>query len=237
MIFFKKKKPSNFEPTLDIYKNTRCLMVAPHPDDEVIGCGGTMVKYAENFDCICFGSSGIELKIQNLDAKSRSNLRIKEFNEVMDRLKIKNHWIFETYGVPPLTDKIEEHFKDYCKVLKTKTYDYIFLPHPNDAHGEHNFITNDIFKRILKHNGFNENCRIVFYEIWSTIAEPNYYEDISDVIYIKTELINIYKSQNILNIDYDERAKGLNRYRGFAGGKKYKYAEAFKIVSINEYIK
>ena len=41
-------------------KNKRILVIAAHPDDEVLGCGGTLLKHAKNNDKILllFASDG-----------------------------------------------------------------------------------------------------------------------------------------------------------------------------------
>ena len=165
---------------LEINEDTKCLMVAPHPDDEIIGAGALMIKYSNNFDCICMGSSGVSDNDDMDEAKHKSDVRIAEFNKVMDRVGIKNHWIFETYGTYFRFDKdMENMLDDYCKVLDLKQYDYIFLPHPKDGHHEHKFVTNKLFKKIAKKTGFNPNTKIVFYEVWADMKNPNVFFDTS----------------------------------------------------------
>lgn len=174
---FKKRKTKENCP-LEINKNTKCLMVCPHPDDEILGAGALMIKYSENFDCLCMGSSGVATS--EISAEDRSKVRIKEFNHVMDTIGIKNHWIFETYGIPRFDKQMDAHFNEYCEVLKNlKTYDYIFLPHPSDGHHEHRYITNKLFKKIVKNVGFNKKTKIVFYEVWKDMRNPNVYFDTS----------------------------------------------------------
>ncbi len=210
-----------------------CLMVCPHPDDEMLGAGGVLLKYAKNFDCLCMASAGV--KTPKIDAEPRANLRIKEFHQVMDSVGIKNRWIFKTWGVPPMNDQIEKYFKDYCQTVDTKEYDYIFLPHPNDNHPEHKYITNNLFKRLLKKVGYKKSCKIVFYEVWQPIQHVNHYEDISDVAQKKFKTIELYASQNIW-IYYPDRVEGLNKYRGMLYNN-VPYAEAYEIVSIRKYLK
>ena len=113
-------------PGFRINNGTRMLIVCPHPDDEMLGAGGMLLKHAKHFDCICMASAGV--KTPKIDAEPRADLRIREFNMVMDTVGIKNRWIFKTFGVPPMCDQIEKYFYDYCKVLDLKKYDYIFLP-------------------------------------------------------------------------------------------------------------
>ena len=161
------------QPTLNINTKTRCLMVCPHADDEIIGAGACMIQHAKNFDCICISSSGLAYK--NISPKQRSEIRIKEFNKVMDALGIKNRWIFETFGVPPFINQIRRHIREYMAVLDMKKYDYIFLPHPHDNHPEHKYITNVLTRKIMRKSGYNKNAKIVFYEVWEPIQHANYY--------------------------------------------------------------
>ncbi len=172
----KRKKKENCP--LEINQNTKCLMVCPHPDDEILGAGALMIKYSNNFDCLCMGSSGVATP--DINAKDRSQLRIKEFNEVMDAVGVKNRWIFETYGKPRFDSQMDGHFEEYCEVLKNlKDYDYIFLPHPQDGHHEHRYITNKLFKRIARKVGINADTKIVFYEVWADVKNPNVFFDTS----------------------------------------------------------
>ena len=174
--------PNRYETNclLEINKDTRCLMVAPHPDDEIIGAGGLMIKYSNNFDCICMCSSGVSDDDDIQEAKHKSDVRIAEFNKVMETVGIKNHWIFEFYGTyfrfdKQMTDRIDE----YCSVLDLKQYDYIFLPHPKDGHHEHKFVTNKLFPKIANKIGYNPNTKIVFYEVWADMKDPNVFFDTS----------------------------------------------------------
>jgi len=219
------------KPLLEITDNTKCLMVAPHADDETIGCGGLLLHYAKNFDCICISSSGIAY--QNITADERSKIRIKEFNSVMDAYGIKNRRIFSTIcgGREIFAEQeimqIKEYFKDYMKVLDIKKYDYIFMPHPKDNHPVHKYITNELMKKIIKKQGHKKNLKIVYYEVWEPMQDVDFYEDITDVAQKKYEILRMYKSQHVL-IQYDIRTEGLNRYRGVFKNNT-DYAEAYKI--------
>lgn len=208
-------------------------MICPHPDDELIGAGGVMLKYPNNFDVCCISSSGVQYA--NISAEQRANIRINEFNHVMDMLGIKNRWIFKTFGVPPFIGQIKKMFEEYCNVLDTKKYDYIFMPIPYDNHPEHKYITNELAKNIIKNNGYKTDAKIVFYEVWSPIYNANYYEDISSVIAKKCTLLDSYISQNVF-INYSYRIKSLNIYRGMLAGN-WDYAEAFRIISVQNYLK
>ncbi len=220
----------NFE----INNNTKCLIVAPHPDDEVIGCGGILAKYASHFDVICMSSAGVAFG--NLSAKERNDLRLKEFDEVMTYLGINNHWIFETYGKPMFIDKIDSYFNEYAKVLDFEKYDYIFLPYPNDNHPEHQHITKNVVKKLLKTKKVKPSTQIMYYEVWTPIQNPNLWEDISEQMDEKIKLIKMYKSQIVDGWDYDRWAKGLALYRGMYV-RPHHYAEVFEGLSLQKYLR
>ena len=44
----------NIKPLpLEIKPQDKCLVIAPHPDDESIGCGGIINLYPNKFDVVC----------------------------------------------------------------------------------------------------------------------------------------------------------------------------------------
>lgn len=216
-----------------IRKKTKCLMIAPHPDDEVIGCGGVLCKYASNFDVICLSSSGIAY--HNLSAENRADIRISEFEKVMKYLNVNFFKIYKTYGKPPLFNKMKSFYGKYLQDICFQKYDYIFLPHPQDKHKEHQFVSNILIPALIASGRFSFKTKIVFYEVWSPMASPSYYEDISDVIDEKKRLIGMYSSQ-LVKIDYVSRISALNHYRGIAVDN-VAYAEAYKVVPLISYLR
>ena len=218
---------------IKIAKDTRCLVVAPHPDDEIIGVGGLMSLYPKNFDVVVMGSSGTDYKKRT--AHEHAKIRTKEYNDVMQHLGIKKHWIYQTYGVRGV-EQMDKMFGNYIRDLKTDKYDYIFLPVPHDRHQDHNHITNHLFKRILRKNGYKKDLKIVFYEVLSLIPNPNVFIDISKVINKKTKILHLYKSAHIV-FQYADITKGLNRYRGTQANLPLGFAEAFYIDSVYNYMK
>ena len=219
--------------TIDITADTRCLMICPHPDDEMLGAGGVLVKYAAHFDVCCISSAGVACK--DIGAEQRADIRITEFHRVMDALGVKNRWIFKTFGVPPFIEQIDGMFRDYCAVLDFSKYDYIFLPHPRDSHPEHLYITNVLVKRLLRKQGYNPNTTIAFYEVWTPHQFPNYYEDISDVAAEKRRILGLYESQWV-KYNLIPRMMGLNAYRGFHADNA-EYAEAFELIPVKKYLR
>ena len=69
----------NFEKALI---GKKILVLIPHPDDEIIGMGGTMacLKNTDTeIDCVCISSSGIPTVDGKYTAEYRNKVRIQEW--------------------------------------------------------------------------------------------------------------------------------------------------------------
>ena len=221
---------------LDIKNKDKILVIAPHPDDEVIACGGFILKYHNQIDVLCINSSGVKYKEDILSAEEIAEIRCKEFEDVMKKAKINRYHIEKIWGVPPMIEQINKHFKEYLNHFNFKDYDYIFVPHYNDNHIEHQYVGNQLLKRFLLKSGFKQNLKIVRYELWSPMTKANCYEDITDYVEEKIELINTYKSRAGAN--YAKRIIGLNLYRALQVylHDSTKYVEAYFVEDVSKFL-
>lgn len=210
----------------------RLLVIAPHPDDEAIGCGGLLAKYGKNTDVLCVNSSGVKYAGDIDCAETIADNRIREFYNVMDMAGVHFSWIAKIWGVPPMFDGIMNNLYNYVSKFDYAQYDYIFIPDFNDGHREHRYISRELVPTMLENVELKKTVRIGLYEVWAAINDPNYYLDISDVINEKEKFINGYISRG--SADYAKRILGLNCYRGLLAGCEY--AEAYKIISLCEYV-
>ena len=201
-----------------IKPSDRFLLLAPHADDETIGCGGFLLKYGIQCDVVLltdgrYGDSAVK-------PEEMIEIRKKEFQEVMSQYAVKS---FKMLNVED--GKLIDCFRDF-ETLDFKEYDYILMPHKMDFHNDHMAVS-CLFKRLCRTRPFRG--QIVYYEIWNTLSAPTHYVDISDVVKEKERLINLYRSQ-IKNIDYASRILGLNHYRGLR--HHVEYEEDFMIEKI-----
>ena len=200
---------------LNLSKEDKCLVIAPHPDDESIGCGGILNLYPQNFEVIC------------LTHGNSDSIRAKEFKSAMEFAQIKNftHLCF--------TDKkiINEYHK--FESIDISNYDYIFIPYIFDQHRDHKAVS-ALLSKLLKNKKYKSNLKIAYYEVWSTINMPQYYVNISDVINKKIDMINLHKCQ-VSKKDYAQKIVGLNKYRGLL--KDLDAVEAFSIMNVKDFQK
>ncbi len=215
----------------------KILIIAPHPDDEVIACGGVIAKYKNQVDVLCINSSGVKYEWNVETADEIAQLRCDEFYEVMKKAGANKSYIAKIGGVPPMFKQINSNFENYLKHFDFREYDFIFTPHKFDGHREHRFVGNYLTKKLIKKSGYKKSLKIVRYEVWGALSNPNYYEDITDFKDAKQSLIDAYISRKKGN--YAQRALALNNYRAIIPYLTYneKYAEAFFVQSIENYLK
>lgn len=220
--------------TLMITKNKikKLMFFSAHPDDEIAGAGGLMLKILKRGGklklVLCIDPA--EPRFDISEEKEREQ-RLKEYEIVAKKLKAE--WVYLGFSHYP-----EISYKTIlpcvAEIRKFKP-DIVVILQENDYHTEHQIIAK-IVKRAVWHAGRSAfpQCGKPFLvkEIWESdgdrpLFDPNYFEDISEVIDEKKKLFLIYDSQQKRK-DLISAIEGLNRYRGVMY-KKGKFAEAFKI--------
>ena len=117
---------------------TRALFIAPHPDDEVLGCGATIAKYVSlGYEVlIIIATNANEGAPELYDKKSISNVRREALKSHKILGVIKT--IFFDFPAPSL-----DHFPSYKIALKISEVisqfrpNEMFIPHPGDIHIDH----------------------------------------------------------------------------------------------------
>lgn len=201
----------------------RILVIAPHPDDEIIGVGGTIAKHVQNGDdvYVCVATRGMEPLFDQIQV---AQVR-KECREADRQLGVKETIfldfpavMLETVPRHELNAKISEVI---CKIKPEEVY----IPHRGDMQLDHQMIVDAVMVAVRPRG----NCypkRVYAYETLSetgwnipnTVNEfiPTVYEDISDTLAAKLEAMKIFQSQ--LAIFPEARSIGaieaLARYRG-----------------------
>ena len=196
---------------LSFSASARILVLAPHPDDESIGCGGLLLKYRGQCDVVVL-TDGRHGGLSGQSETETVTLRKSEFERAMAYAGVKK-WFF--LGVED--GKLSEHFAQFA-TLDLSGYDAIFCPAPGDNHLDHLCV----YEFLLR---MKPQARIFGYEIWSTLT-PSHYIDISDVVKEKMRLINFHESQTA-QVDYASKSLGLNCFRGMLVYPAVPYAEAY----------
>ena len=108
------------------------LVIAVHPDDETLGCGGTLLKHKASGDevhwliCTTIDKTNSYYKTREDELKRVADAY--EFSSV-NNLRLKTMQVDE-YGMSSLVDKISN-------VINTIKPNIIYLPFKGDVHSDH----------------------------------------------------------------------------------------------------
>jgi LmbE family N-acetylglucosaminyl deacetylase len=204
------------------------LVIAPHPDDEVIGCGGAIRLRVERGErvSVVFLTSG-ELGLKQLSREKAWKIRETEARKAARILGLTElHFLRQPDWM------LGNHAKAAATALKDLLVkakpDVVYLPHPNDGHPDHQ-ATLPILKGALR------LCRglkpkLLAYEVWAPLAAHDVAVDIGKVMPCKLRALRAHRSQ-LGEYDYVNAVSGLNQFRGALAGK-CRFAEVFQTLSL-----
>ena len=205
------------------------LVVVSHPDDEVLGMGGTICKHIAKGDMVNIivvtepnEEYSTEYKANKIQAQSKVDdfLGI-EHRYCMDFLTVSLNKV--AYG------KLNKKIQDYVDLTEP---DIVYTHFKGDINRDHKIV----YEACLVATRPPKQIKLVCFETlseteWSDIPfKPNYYIDISDFIHNKIEAFGFYKSE-IRSLPHPRNGVGITtlaQQRGFESGCMF--AEAFRIV-------
>ena len=201
---------------LQIKKQDRILIVAPHPDDESVGCGGLLALYGPQCDVLLLtdGRKGVPADGSKTEDET-ALIRKAEFNAAMVFFGVN---CVRTLALPD--SRLAENAAAVSGV-DFQPYNLIFVPYRNERHPDHAAAFH-ILKKLWKKQ--RAKAELLEYEVWSPITAPNRFLDISECMNRKLEGIRLYASQT-RELNYKSLAIGLNGYRG--APHHVRFCEAF----------
>ncbi len=210
----------------------KILVFSPHPDDETLGCGGTILKYRKKgwkVDIIFFTKMSDDIFSKKEILKR--NKEILKVCKLYDFNKIYNLG-YTTTRMNEITD--HELILKIKKILINSRPKTIFFPSEIDIHTDHNKISKCLLSNVksFRHN-FIEN--VYAYE---TLSEtnfnfkiaftPNHFENISNEIKKKIKIMKIYKSE-LKNHPFPRSTESIISLAKLRGSQaNFLYAESFE---------
>jgi LmbE family N-acetylglucosaminyl deacetylase len=217
----------------------RVLAIAPHPDDETLGCGGTLLKHKQKGDTI----SWLVVTRGHEPQWSKEILAKKEeeIAAVSQAFAFENVYRANLPTVKLESVPFEETIAKLREAITDAKPEVVYLNHFGDVHSDHRVVfeaTMSVVKPF--YTGRHGVKRVLSYEIvGSTDAAPshparafvpNVFSDITKHIDRKLEIMSLYRTEVQ---DYplpraNESLRALARFRGASIGVEY--AEAFMLV-------
>ena len=203
------------------------LVIAPHPDDEAIGCGGTVCKHSANGERVVavFLTSG-ELGLKNLSREKAWSIREREARSAAKILGLADT-IFLRGPDWTLGDDMAGIAAQLKPVLEREKPGLIYLPHPREWHPDH--AASLRIARLAMNRWKFSAPELRGYEVWTPLQQFDRVEDITPVMTRKLRALRAHRSQ-VKQIDYDRAVRGLNSYRG-ALSARTRFAEVFQVIS------
>src|SRR3954465_10639654 len=145
------------------------LAIAPHPDDESIGCGGTLHLHVTRGDrvVVIFLTSG-ELGLKHLPRAEAWGIREQEARQAMKMLGLSADPIFLRRPDWFVGDDVKGAALALRPVLQQETPGLILLPHPAEWHPDHKAAL-PIVRAALKGSRLR-GLVLRGYEVWTPLA-------------------------------------------------------------------
>lgn len=204
-------------PLID-YK--KILIIAPHQDDESIGCGGLiqqLIDMNRSFD-LYYSTEGEQ---HQTSAEHR-------FMELDKALNGADYRVYRS-GISNLNPRFNsEHISELSEIIDTGAYDIVFVPWIFDTPDKHRLAHYMFTKALSK---AKSKPYIAQYQVHSSLI-PNYFLDITGVIDRKKMMIEAFESQLVNVEDYVHTTMGLNMWNSKQVPHRFKsrYAELYFVV-------
>ncbi len=206
---------------------TRVLAFAPHPDDEVFGCGGTLALHAARGDAV----SVVILSAgeQQADTHAPPLQRLAESAAAAAALGVPapECWHWPDRGFKYAASAVESA----VAAIKTIAPSVIYAPSPWETHPDHRAAALVIMEAARQCAAERaQEITLLLYEV-SAPLRPNYLVDISATWPAKQAAMAAFDSQNAV-LPYGDFVGALNRYRALTlGGRpdhRQAHVEAFE---------
>jgi LmbE family N-acetylglucosaminyl deacetylase len=211
-------------------ESTNILVIAPHPDDESIGCGGTLCCHTARGDRVAavFLTSG-ELGLEHLRREEAWQVREGEAEAAAAVLGLADL----TFLRRPdwfVGDGVDEVAALLRPILAREAPQSIYLPHDRKWHPDHRAAL-AVVRAALRDSGIPVPD-LLTYEVWTPLSEYDQVKDITPEMARKLRAVRCYRSQ-LAGFRYDRAVRGLNQFRG-ALAARCRYAEVFQYAELAE---
>jgi len=219
-------------------KKNRILVIAPHADDELIGVGGSLLRWkSQGCESLIVLVSASDLRLRHSGVVISKSKRVSEFREAAKLLSTEDPIFLgledSRLDLQPLSLLVGK----LDSILDRWLPDTVVYPEPS-YHQDHQFV-NKACTAALRPTKNNLPSRILTYEIptstWvgsGSFFIPNSYVDITELLNEKLRIFQeIYSSQFT---EFQRRKLALRglrdhaTYRGLECG--FEAAEAFKLL-------
>ena len=215
--------PDNNYGSIALVAHDGMLCLAPHPDDEVLGCAGLLMLAQRqglrvHTIIVTAGEQGLEPSLPG-HPSAPGNPRLAESYEAARIMGLEPPvcWYLADRGLrhaSPLIERIIE-------ALRTHQPDWLLLPALTEPHPDHQALALAGMAAAQRHGGVT----LLFYEVGAP-TQPNTMVDISAVADLKWRALEAFVSQEERHA-YRRHAQAMATVRAFVNGPGVQAAEAY----------
>ncbi len=218
---------------------SKILVVAAHPDDEVLGAGGTIPKLKKNSATVDLAIATDGSSTQYIGNDEILKQKLKEAETAARVLDIDHIYKFPFPDMKLDTVAHSEVNKEFENLLYSNEYHTVFVQDKGDMNLDHRQIYHSVLvacrprpdqsvRRIYSYyvNSSSEWGAIESNQLFS----PNVYIDIEDTVDLKLEAMSAYKSE-LRDYPHPRSLRAIKTSAEFFGHHVgYKFAEPFKLL-------
>ena len=220
----------------------KVIVISPHPDDETLGAGGTILRHKSNGDEI-YWLIATSMNNSAMYSNQEKWVRKKEIEKVSKAYGFKKVFQLNFNPAELNSSSLKKLIPKISNVFKLTKPNIVFSLNSSDIHSDHRILSQAVFA-CTKSFRFPSISLILTYECLSETEfsneslglpfSPNYFVDISDFIDKKIEIMKMYKSEIGINPfpRSEDNIRALAKYRGSTINTDY--AESFRIIKMIE---
>lgn len=202
----------------------RILVLAPHPDDEILGPGGTLIGAIR-------GGARVRVVYLTQGKPTQAETLKQEAMAVAQAVGYETRFLDYYARHLPLDSRVIDALRQEMDSFDPQA---VMLPFLTDDHDDHRRASHLL---CLTHQarGLPAALEVWAYQVYSALL-PNVVVDISDVVEDKRRAIAAWRSQAAAR-DWAHFALGLNAFnsRFLPGSSAPRYAEAFFVLPAPDY--
>jgi LmbE family N-acetylglucosaminyl deacetylase len=210
------------------------LVFAPHPDDEIIGCGGTLLRLIDagaHVVSVQATDGSDSAALRHVPEEVRRTVRIEEARAVAEAAGIQEtvFWRADNRAFR-VTDALVGRAADLLTRHRPRL---IFTPFLADIHPDHLTLNRILARAIERAGAALEESLVLGYEVWS-LAPPGLVCDVTDVRARQEKLLWHYATAMKVD-DFIELCERRNRYHAVRLLGRAAYAEVFHATPARAY--
>ena len=168
---------------LIIEPSDKILLAVSMPDELAISCGGFLCKYNRQIDVLFLNGDNDQNTIESLSSKGSQQMLYEEICNIILKANI-NKFFAENFSELTKNTVLNEQYD--ASAIDMNLYNTILVPYTGKG------TSDEFLQNLLEKQGFNIDLKILRYELWNPIKNADYYEDISNFVDNKKELILSY---------------------------------------------